>query len=128
VRHLGSLVLASLLLGVPRALEGRAFGAGRTVCVEVSPDAPDLLAFRDALERALCDAAWTLVPRRAAGTTVIEVHGVRSTRDAHGRRQEAVALTVSGRGRTRRVMASGEAGRRDEIARVLLAGLSPGDC
>lgn len=128
MRRLGSLVLASVLLGVPRALDGRAFGAARTVRVEVSPDAPDLVAFRDALERALCDAAWTLVPWRAAATTVIEVHGVRSTRDVHGRRQNAVALTVSGGGRTRRMMVSGASARREELARLLLAGLSPGDC
>lgn len=45
--RLGPLVLSALLLGIPRALQGRAFGEP-TFRIDVVPADPDLHAFGDA--------------------------------------------------------------------------------
>ena len=42
VLRLGSVVLAAVLLGVPRALDARAFGVQRSVYLDVAPLAPEL--------------------------------------------------------------------------------------
>jgi hypothetical protein len=126
--RLGSLVLASVLLGVPRALQGRAFGARRPVYVEVSPRSPGLLAFGEALERALVSVGWALAPCRTAAVTVVEVLHVASVRDALGRAVEAVTLAVTEGRRVRRILLHAGPDCRDAAARELLARLSPGDC
>jgi hypothetical protein len=124
MRRLGSLVLASVLLGVPRALDARAFGARRPVYVEIAPASPGLLAFGEALSRALADQpGWSLAPGRAQATTVIDVLAVHTGLDVRGRSLEAVTLSVSERGRSRRVVLHTTAGQRDAAARELLARL-----
>jgi hypothetical protein len=126
--RLGSLVLTSVLLGVPRALQGRAFGARRPVYVEVSPRSPGLLAFGEALERALGGVGWALAPCRTAAVTVVEVLHVASVRDAFGRAAEAITLAVTEGRHVRRILLHATPDRRDAAARELLARLSPGDC
>lgn len=128
VPHLGCVVLASVLLGVPRALDARAFGARRPMYVEFSPGSPGLLGFCEALFRALGEACRSLAPIRSAATTVIDVLGVTPGLDSRGRGVEAVTLTVAQGGRLRRIVLHAAAGRREEAARELLARLSPGDC
>ena len=47
MRRLGSVLLAAVLLGVPRALEARSFGAPRSVYVDVALPAPGLAGFAE---------------------------------------------------------------------------------
>ena len=47
--RLGSILLTALLTGVPRALDARAFGAQRSVYVEVAPNDPELASFAEEL-------------------------------------------------------------------------------
>lgn len=127
--RIGSLVLASVLLGVPRALDARVFGARRPVCrVEVSPRSPGLLAFGEALERALGGVGSAFAPCRSAAVTVVEVLHVASVRDALGRAAEAITLAVTEGQRVRRILLHARPNGLDAAARALLARLSPGDC
>jgi hypothetical protein len=124
VRGLVSLVLASILLGVPRALDARAFGARRPGYVELSPRSPGLQAFGEALSRALAGRpAWSLSRSRREAATVVDVLALASGLDARGRRVEAVALRVSERGGTRRVLLHAAPGQREAAARELVARL-----
>jgi len=124
VLRLGSLLLTGVLLGVPRALEGRAFGARRPVYVEVSPWAPELLGLAQEIERALAAASFTLAARRSEAVTVVEVTGVAHSTD-RGRPVEAFTLDVREGGRARRVILQGPRGRRADAARLLLERLAP---
>ena len=127
--RLGSLVLASVLLGVPRALQGRTFGAPRrAVWVEVSRPSPVLGAFAFALSEVLTDSAWSLAGGRWQATTVVEVLGVASTTDRRGRRVEAYTLSVREGGRERQVVLHGHPGDRMGTARALIARLAYGSC
>ncbi len=126
--RLGSLVLASVLLGVPRALEARAFGGRRPVYVEVAPRSPGLLAFAAALEQALGAAGQAFVPHRSATVMVVDVLHLACVRDALGRAVEAITLVVTEGRRVRRMLLHADAERRDDAARELLARLQPGDC
>jgi len=94
VRRLGSLVLAAILLGVPRGLDARTFGAQRSVYLEVAPQAPELTDFVAELERAIGDAAYSLAARPSQATMVIEVRNVATAETSGGRPMEAVALVV----------------------------------
>ena len=121
MRPLGSLVLASVLLGVPRALDARTFGARRPVYVVVSPGSPGLLAFGEALSRALAERpAWSVSPSRAGAATVVDVIAAASGRDARGRAVEAITLSVSEGARTRRIVLHAAAGQSQAAARELL--------
>ena len=127
MRGLGSLVLASVLLGVPRALEARAFGAQRSVYVELLPGIPELAGFAAALERALGEAGWSLAPRPTEATMVVDVLSVATGRDARGRPIEAIGLAVHDRRGLRRLVLQGAAWERAATARQLLARLSPAE-
>lgn len=94
MRHLGSVILAAVLLGVPRGLDTRAFGAQRSVYIDVAPRAPELTGFVAELERAIGDAAYSLASRPAGATTVIEVRNVARGETSDGRPMEAVTLVV----------------------------------
>jgi hypothetical protein len=118
--RLGSLVLASVLLGVPRALDTRAFGAQRSVYVEASPQAPELSAFAAALERALGAGSWQVVSRRADATVVIDVLSVADADDTRGQRMEAISLAVRDRRGLRRLVLHGPASDRYGSALGLL--------
>ncbi len=127
--RLGSLLLASVLLGVPRALQARTFGAPqRAVWVEVSRPSPELGAFADAVSEALAASAWSLASGRSQATTIVEVVGVVSTRDPRGRRVEAFTLSVREGGRERRVVLQGRPEDRAGTARALVARLAYGSC
>jgi hypothetical protein len=123
--RLGSLVLASVLLGVPRALEARTFGARRSFYVEVSREAPGLGPLADALSQALAESACSLAARRSQATTVIDVVSVLTTTDARGRPVEAFTLSVREGGRVRRLVLHGRPDDRVAAARELVARLSP---
>jgi DNA integrity scanning protein DisA with diadenylate cyclase activity len=94
VLRLGSLILATVLLGVPRALDARAFGAQRSVYLEVAPQAPELTDFMAELERAISAAALSLATRPTGATMVIEVQSLATARTSDGGRMEAVSLVV----------------------------------
>ena len=66
--RLGSVLLAAVLLGVPRALEARSFGAPRSVYMDVARPAPDLAGFAEELQRAL-EAAGCRLAARPDGAT-----------------------------------------------------------
>jgi hypothetical protein len=123
--RLGSLLLSGVLLGVPRALQSRTFGAPqRTVYVEVSRPAPALGAFAEAFTEALADATWGLARTRSAATTVVELVSVVSTTDRHGRAVEAFTLSVREGGRSRRIVLHGRPDDRLASARQLIATLA----
>ncbi len=127
--RLGSLLLASVLLGVPRALQARTFGAPqRAVWVEVSRPSPELGAFADAVSDVLAGSAWRLATARSQATTVIEVVGVVSTADRHGRAVEAFTLSVREGRHERRVVLHGRPDDRPGSARALVARLGYGSC
>ncbi len=126
--RLGSIVLTSVLLGVPRALEARTFGQRRPVYVEVAPRSPGLLAFGEALGRALDAAGRASGPRHATAVQLVDVLHLASLRDALGRAVEMITLVVREGRRMRRILLHADAGRRDDAARELLARLEPGDC
>ena len=96
--RLGSAVLASVLLGVPRALDARTFGVHRAVYVEVAPSSPELTAFADELSRGLAEAGVSLAARPGDATLVVEVHAL--WRSSGGEQaSEAISFTVrDGRG------------------------------
>ena len=118
--RLGSAILASVLLGVPRALDARAFGAPRSVYIEVTPDSPELTAFAAELSRALGDAGFSTAPRPGGETLVVEVHALWRAEDGSGSTREVVTFTArSGRG-TRRLVLHYAPEARSAAARALL--------
>lgn len=121
--RLGSVLLAAVLLGVPRALEARAFGAQRSVYVEVAPLAAELREFAEALERALAGAAWSLATRPSEATLVIEVLAAARARSPEGRPVEAVSIAVRDACGAQPLLLHYDPGRRDCAARALLARL-----
>jgi hypothetical protein len=125
VLHLGSIVLASVLLGVPRALDARSFGAQGSVYVEVSPAAPELQEFARELERALVRASLTLSARRCEATTVIDVLGVARSAGPEGRTEEAIALATHDGPRQRRLVLHYSRGHAAAAMSELLARLGP---
>jgi hypothetical protein len=94
VLRLGSVILAAALLGVPRALDTRAFGSPRWVYIDVAPAAPELTDFLAALEKAIDHSAYALAAAPSAATTVIEVGSVTVARASDGRPMEAATLVV----------------------------------
>jgi hypothetical protein len=126
MRRLVSVLLAAVLLGVPRALEARAFGAPRSVYVEFALPAPGLAGFADELLRALEAAGCRLAARPEGATTVVEVHALWAEAGP-GTGAEAISFTVrDGRGR-RPLVLHYPADRRADAARALLAALdAPG--
>lgn len=122
MRRLGSVLLAAVLLGVPRALEARSFGAARSVYVDVALPAPGLASFAEELQRALEAAGCRLAARPDGATTVVEVHALWA-QAGPGPGAEAISFTVrDGRGR-RPLVLHYPADRRADAARALLAAL-----
>ncbi|HVO09427.1 MAG TPA: hypothetical protein VMX54_01625 [Vicinamibacteria bacterium] len=122
--RLGCLVLASALLGVPRALQARTFGAPpRAVWVEVCRPSPVMGAFADAVGDVLAASAWSPASGRSQATTVVDVVGVVSSTDRRGRPVEAYALSVREGRRERRVVLHGRPEDRAGTARALVAAL-----
>jgi hypothetical protein len=123
VLRLGSMVLTAVLLGVPRALDTRAFGAARSVYVEVADPSPGLAGFADALARALERSGGRLATSPTGATAVVEVHALWRCVDSGPGPSEAVCFTVrDARGR-RPLVLHYAAGREAEAARALLRAL-----
>ena len=125
VLRLGSAILASVLLGVPRALDSRAFGSPRSVYIQVAPDSPELSAFAQELTRALADAGATLATGPAGATLVVDVHGLWRSESADGRATEAVRFTARDRSGARRLVLHYAPESRSAAARALLRSLEP---
>jgi len=116
-------LLLALLLGVPRALGGRAFG-NRPVLVEVAAGDTALDAFGEALARAVRRRA---APRSAAtpgATSVIEVHGLFRDREGH----EAISMSQGTAAGTRRLVLHHRPEHRDAAASALLDSLDALGC
>jgi hypothetical protein len=125
LRRIGSMLLASVLLGVPRALALRALRAREWVLVEVSPLVPELRVFAVELERALREASRERLgaPCRVDTTTVVDVLGAVSQVGGAGGPMCAVSLAVRGRRASRPLVVHYRPGRAAEAARALLAQL-----
>ncbi len=123
--RLGSAILASVLLGVPRALDTRAFGAPRSVYIQVAPDSPELAAFGEELSRALADAGVSLATRPSGATLGVDVHGLGRAESARGGRTEAIRFTARDRNGTRRLVLHYAPESRSTAARALLRALEP---
>ena len=123
--HLASVVLAALLLGVPRALDARAFGSQRSVYVEVASLAPELTDLTEELKRAIGEAAYSLASRPSEATLVVELVGVSTTRSADGGRMEAASFAVRDAAKRRPVVLCYPPDQRARAARALLEALSP---
>ena len=123
--RLGSALLASVLLGVPRALDTRAFGSPRSVYIQVAPDSPELSAFAEELSRALADARVSLATGPGVGTLVVEVHGLWRSESANGSVTEAIRFTARDRSGTRRLVLHYAPESRSAAARMLLRSLEP---
>jgi hypothetical protein len=120
VLRLGPVVLAAVLLGVPRALDARAFGAQRSVYVELASVSSDLRDFTTELERAIGETAYSLAPRPSEATVVVEVLNVVRSTDADSREMEAAAFAVREGRRVRRLVLHYAPGQRAQAARLLL--------
>jgi len=125
VLRLGSALLASVLLGVPRALDTRAFGSPRSVYIQVAPDSPELSAFAEELTRALADAGVSLATAPSGATLVVDVHGLWRSESAGGGVTEAIRFTARDRSGTRRLVLHYAPESRSEAARALLRTLEP---
>jgi hypothetical protein len=104
VLRLGSAILASVLLGVPRALDARAFGAQRSVYIQVAPESPELTAFAAELSRALAGAGFSTVAHPHGDTLVVEVHALWQEEGGSGSMREAVSFTARDRQGTRQLL------------------------
>jgi hypothetical protein len=125
VLRLGSAILASVLLGVPRALDTRAFGSPRSVYIQVAPDSPELSAFGEELSRALAGAGVSLATAPAGATLVVDVHGLWRS-ESQGRVTEAIRFTARDGSGTRRLVLHYAPESRAAAARALLRSLEPG--
>jgi hypothetical protein len=123
VLRLGSAILASVLLGVPRALDARAFGAQRSVYLEVAPSSPELTAFAAELSRALADAGFSMAVRPDGATLVVEVHGLWRSKEIGGTASEAISFTVRDRQGTRPLVLHYAPEERPAAARAFLRSL-----
>lgn len=121
--RLGSAILASVLLGVPRALDTRAFGAPRSVYIQVAPDSPELSAFAEELTRALVDVGLSVATRPASATLVVDVHGLWRSVGGNGSVTEAVRFTARDEHGTWRLVLHFAQEARGAAARALLRSL-----
>jgi hypothetical protein len=123
VLRLGSVVLTAVLLGVPRALDARAFGSVRSVYVEVADPSPELTGFAQELSRALEEAGCRLAAHPTGATVVVEVHALWRCADSRPDPSEAIGFTVhDGRGQ-RPLVLHYRSGCHAEAARALLRAL-----
>jgi hypothetical protein len=124
VIRLGPMILSAVLLGMPRALGGHAFGDQRSVYIDVAALPPELTDFTAELERAIGDAALALAARPSLATTVIEVERVARSRTRAGDAMEAVALLVREGTSLRRMILHYAPQRRARAAAHLLERLA----
>jgi hypothetical protein len=124
VRYVGSVILAAVLSGVPRALDARVFGSQRSVYVEVASPAPELTDLTAELKRAIGNAAYSLASQPSEATLVVELLGVATSRGANGRAMEAASFVVRDGERHRPIVLHYPPGQRAGAARALLESLS----
>ncbi len=124
VLGLGSVVLAAVLLGVPRALNAGAFGASPSVYLAVASRDPVLRDFVAQLKRAIGASALTLVARPGEATMVIELLGVSRSEAEGGRSMEAARFVLYEGPATRPVILHYAPGQGAGAARRLLERLS----
>ncbi len=122
--HLGSVVLAAVLLGVPRALDAGAFGAPPSVYLAVASMDPVLRDFVAELKRAIGVSALTLLARPGEATMVLELLGVSRSEAEGGRPMEAARFVFHDGPATRPVILHYAPGQAARAARRLLERLS----
>ena len=127
MRYVGSVILAAVLSGVPRALDARVFGSQRSVYIEVASPAPELTDLTAELKRAIGNAAYSLASRPTEATLVVELLGVSTSRSADGRAMEAASFVIRDGDRHQPVVLHYRPGQRTLAAEALLRKLSPGD-
>ena len=118
--RLGSVVLAAVLLGVPRALDARAFGVQRSVYLDVAPLAPELQDFAAELKRAIEAGAYALATGPSEATLVVELMNVSRSTRSDGRPMEAACLAIREGTWSRPVVLHYAPGQRANAARRLL--------
>jgi hypothetical protein len=123
VLRLGSAILASVLLGVPRALDARTFGAQRSAHIEVAPSSPALDAFAAELSRALADAGFSMAAHPGSATLVVEVHSLWRCESTSCPASEAISFTVRDRQGSRSLILHYATEERPAAARALLRSL-----
>jgi hypothetical protein len=123
VLRFGSAILASVLLGVPRALDARSFGAQRSAYIEMAPSSPELEAFAGELSRALAAAGFSMAARPGGPTLVVEVHALWRSRSAGGPASETISFTVRDRQGWRPLILHYAPEERPAAARALLRSL-----
>jgi hypothetical protein len=112
-----------VLLGVPRALDARAFGVQRSVYIDVAPQAPELRDFAAELERAIVVGVHALATRRSEATLVVELMSVSRSAGADGRPMEAATFSLREGPRSRPIVLHYAPEQRAEAARRLIDGL-----
>ena len=120
-RPLGSLVLAALLHGVPRALEDRTFGTRPSVYVDVKPADPELADFATELQKAIDESRYDLAGSPSSATLVVELLGVSQSNEGGG--MEAARFALREGDETRPVIVHYQPGERTRAAHRLLEAL-----
>ena len=124
--HLGSAILTAVLLGVPRALDGRVFGSTPSVYVEVADASPEIAAFGEEVSRAPEESGCRVAARPTGATIVVEVHSLWTCAGPGSDPSEAISFTVRhARGR-RPLVLHYPHGCRAQAARTLLRALDDG--
>jgi hypothetical protein len=121
--HLGSAILTAILLGVPRALDGRVFGSPPSVYVEVADPSPELAGFAEELSRALEEAGCHVTARPTGTTVVVEVHSLWPCAGPGSDPSEAIGFTVGDARGRRPLVLHYPLSCRAQAARALLRAL-----
>ncbi len=124
----GALMLASVLLGLPRIFRPRTLVVRQRSRYE-TPALSDLalLEFIAALKPAIDEHCSSLAKTRGGGAIVIEVHRLLSQPTQAGLPPaEAVSVSVETDGHVQRLIVRGAADRRANAARALVAWLAGG--
>jgi hypothetical protein len=114
------VILTAVLLGVPRALDARAFGSTRSVYVEVADPSPGLAGFAEELSRALEGAGCPLAARPTGATVVVEVYALWKRGGADTVPAEAIGCTVRDAHGRRPLVLDYRAGCQAQAARAVL--------
>jgi hypothetical protein len=124
VLRLAFLILAAVLLGLPRALRGGASVArAHSVYVEVAPGDPSLAAFGAALEAELEREHFAPAESPTPDTLIVEIHGVATLRARDGKSRQAITITLREQDRSQRLVLDYGRGNVRAAARTLIASL-----
>jgi hypothetical protein len=124
--RLGALMLASVLLGLPRLFRAEsAVPRRRSRYVEPAPSDAALLDFIAQLAPVIDEHCRSLAVTGDGGTTVVEIHG-RASQATQARRPgaEAIRVSVEATGRVQRLVLHGPPDRRSDMARALVRWLT----